>query len=248
MDGNGQMVVQSTGTTLIEGSTSRTLSVTTATDGTLRILSSWAGGTPSDVSRNLSGGMLAGIRDARDLDARAVLNRLDQLAYDVATAVNAQHAAGFGLDGLSGRNLFSVSGTVVGAARSLAVDSQLAGQPDRIAASSSASGLQGDSTNALLLAQLADARFASGATRTGAQAFSDIVGEIGLRKQSASIDATTRDGMLAQVKAMRESASGVSLDEEMVSLTQYQRAYEAASRVLTTADELLAELIATVGR
>jgi flagellar hook-associated protein 1 FlgK len=47
---------------------------------------------------------------------------------------------------------------------------------------------------------------------------------------------------------MREETSGVSLDEEMVQLTKFQRAYEAAARVLTTADELMAELIARLGR
>jgi flagellar hook-associated protein 1 FlgK len=43
----------------------------------------------------------------------------------------------------------------------------------------------------------------------------------------------------------------VSTDEEMVSLVQYQHAYEAASRYLTTVDQVLDQLInrtGTVGR
>jgi flagellar hook-associated protein 1 FlgK len=47
---------------------------------------------------------------------------------------------------------------------------------------------------------------------------------------------------------MHEAMSGVSLDEEFVNLTKFQRAYEASARVLTTADELLQELINRVGR
>ena len=57
-----------------------------------------------------------------------------------------------------------------------------------------------------------------------------------------------RDAVTAQVETMRQSVSGVSLDEEMVAMTQYQRAFEAASRVFTTADQLLETLINTLGR
>jgi flagellar hook-associated protein 1 FlgK len=41
----------------------------------------------------------------------------------------------------------------------------------------------------------------------------------------------------------RESVSGVSLDEEMAHMLQYQHAYAANARVIQTIDELLATLI-----
>jgi flagellar hook-associated protein 1 FlgK len=128
------------------------------------------------------------------------------------------------------------------------LDPAMVGNADLVAASSSATGVPGDSTNAVALSKLGDSRIAGSGLRTAIQAYSDIVGDIGLRKQSADADAETRDSMKAQVKQMRESASGVNLDEEMISLTKFQRAYEAASRVLTTADQLLGELIASLGR
>jgi flagellar hook-associated protein 1 len=67
-------------------------------------------------------------------------------------------------------------------------------------------------------------------------------------KAQAAENAATRSAMTAQIQTVRDSISGVSLDEEMVNLTKYQRAFEAASRVLTTADRLLEELINTLGR
>ena len=84
--------------------------------------------------------------------------------------------------------------------------------------------------------------------RTAAETYGDIVGGIGQRKAFIAQTMETQDAIKAQIQAMREAVSGVSLDEEMVALTKYQRAYEAASRVLTTVDELLQELLNRVGR
>jgi flagellar hook-associated protein 1 FlgK len=73
-------------------------------------------------------------------------------------------------------------------------------------------------------------------------------GRVGPPKADAAATLDTREAMTAQVEAMRQSISGVSLDEEMVSLSKFQRAFQAASRVFTTADQMLEELLNTVGR
>ena len=38
-----------------------------------------------------------------------------------------------------------------------------------------------------------------------------------------------------------------SLDEEMIAMTKYQRAYEASAKVLSTVDQLLEELLMRLG-
>ena len=45
---------------------------------------------------------------------------------------------------------------------------------------------------------------------------------------------------------MRDSTSGVSLDEEMANLMKYQHAYTAAARLITMSDELLRTLLQSV--
>jgi flagellar hook-associated protein 1 FlgK len=42
--------------------------------------------------------------------------------------------------------------------------------------------------------------------------------------------------------------SGVSLDEEMTNMLAYQRAYQAATKVVSTIDEMLDTLINRMGR
>ena len=50
------------------------------------------------------------------------------------------------------------------------------------------------------------------------------------------------DSLLAQ----REAVSGVSLDEEAIRLTQFERAYQGAARYLTVLDNLANELLTLV--
>ena len=50
-----------------------------------------------------------------------------------------------------------------------------------------------------------------------------------------------------QVDGSRDQLAGVSLDEEMLAMVQYQRGFEAASRVLTTVDSVLDTLINRTG-
>ncbi len=47
---------------------------------------------------------------------------------------------------------------------------------------------------------------------------------------------------------MHQSESGVNLDEEMVNLTKYQNAYQAASKMIGVADNLMQTLLNVVDR
>jgi len=241
-DGKGQLVVHSAGTTLVEGDKARHLAIDLNPGGSIRLLSENGG----EVTKFLSGGELAGVIEVRDQDVTQALSDLDAFAFDVTSAINTQHAQGFGLDGSTGLNLFNLTATASGAAASLGVDATISADSSRLAASSSAATVPGDAGNALLLARLAETPLSG--TLTPGQAYSRLVGQVGARKAEAEQTLSTRAAMTAQIEEMRQSVSGVSLDEEMVNLTKFQRAFEAASRVLTTADELLEDLINTLGR
>jgi flagellar hook-associated protein 1 FlgK len=240
-DGAGKVGLSVGGANLVEGDTAASVSIGLNADGSMQI-SVGRGAGSADATSQVTGGTLGGLREARDVDAVAVAQKLDTFAFDVASAVNTQHAAGFGLDGGTGRNLFAVTGPT-GAARSLALDPALVGRPDLVAAASSAASLPGGADNAVLLAQLSSQKIGSGLTRTTTEAYSDLIGDVGQRKAGAQQDAELRGAVLSQAKSMRDSVSGVSMDEEMISLTRFQRAYQAATKLVSTADELLLGLI-----
>ena len=247
-DNHGVLTVQASGATLVEGGEARSLGVDLHADGSLRITASSVGGTSpgNEVTQFLTGGKLAGIKEARDVDLFDVSSRFDQLVFDVANAVNAQHRAGFGQDGVSGRNLFDVGGIPQDAARNIRLGAAVAGNPSAIAAASDAATLPGGSGNAVALADVFNTGLTGG--RTAAETYGDIVGAIGQKKSALAQSVETQQAIKEQVQAMREAVSGVSLDEEMVALTKYQRAYQAAGRVLAAVDELMQDLINRVGR
>ena len=249
-DGNGQLVVQGPGVTLVQGDTARHLGLDVDSDGSVKVLAQTLNnaGAGGDVTKFLSGGELAGIIKVRDEDVVEMQDDLDEFAFNLAAQINSVHSAGFGLDGQGGRAMFDAGATVKGAAGALRVSADVAGQPNNLAASSSSAALPGDGSQAMLLAGVADGPVAGLNGLTPGEAYGRLVGRVGQRKQDAATTLDTRDAMTAQVEVMRQSVSGVSLDEEMVAMTQYQRAFEAASRVFTTADQLLEDLINTLGR
>ncbi len=247
IDGGGNVLVHSAGVALVEGGNARTLSVELDGDGQIALFAGNAEGTAkSEVTRFLTGGALAGVKEARDVDVFEVAKRLDEFVFEVGNAINAQHGAGVGLDGLGGRNVFDVPGASEGAARVFRLSEDVAGDPQALAAAAPGT-LPGGADNAVALAGLGDLEL--GITgRTTFDNYGALVGDVASRKAAAARNAEMRDALHAQTEAMRESLSGVSLDEEMVTLSKYQRAYEAAAKVLSTVDELLGELISRVGR
>lgn len=250
-DGNGQLVVQGPGVTLMQGDIARHLSIDIGDDGKLKVLANNVNGPSSsgnDITAHLSAGQLSGVLTVRDHDVVDMQSDLDAFAFNVAGQINSVHAAGFGLDGTGGRALFTLSGTQAGAAASLNLNAALKDHPELLGASSSPGEVPGNATQATALAKLGSTPIAALGDLDPGQAYARIVGSVGQRKADAAATLDTREAMTSQVEAMRQSISGVSLDEEMVSLSKFQRAFQAASRVFTTADQMLEELLNTVGR
>ncbi|MBS1845723.1 MAG: flagellar hook-associated protein FlgK [Actinobacteria bacterium] len=95
-----------------------------------------------------------------------------------------------------------------------------------------------------------DIATAIGALRGGAvdRAYAAFVTRVGTEMNEAKNGETNSQALLNAVSERRESASGVSLDEEMTNLQRFQRGYEASARAMTALDEALDVLINRTGR
>ncbi|MBU3180667.1 flagellar hook-associated protein FlgK [Clostridium psychrophilum] len=73
--------------------------------------------------------------------------------------------------------------------------------------------------------------------------FTNTINALAIQTQEATRTTTNQDAQLASLEKSRTSVSGVSLDEEMANLIQFQHAYQANAKIISTVDELLDVII-----
>jgi len=195
------------------------------------------GGTTSTLNAVITGGRLKGLLDARDQVIPSLQSQLNTLAQQVVTQVNTQHQAGFGLDGSTGVNFFAPSGTTAGTMAVAITNGQ------KIAASSTAAGVPGNNVNALALVSLQTATVAGLSGVTFNAYYQSTAASIGSQASQASQNLKAQQLLDTQLQAHRAEISGVSMDQELINMMQYQRAFQAASRIVTTADTLMQTIL-----
>lgn len=174
---------------------------------------------------------------------------LNTLLTAIVNQINSLHSAGTGLDGSSGLDFFVAddSSQALGA-RNIQINSLLIADTDKIAAGSS--GAAGDNSIAAAIAALLDDATLfqfDGQTMNAADFYQALISWVGTAGSTANGHYQTQSALVAQVDSSRQSVSSVSLDEELANMIQYQNAYSASARVLSTIDSLLADLIDEIG-
>lgn len=200
-------------------------------------------GVAHDITTKVEVGKIGGVLELRDQIMPELIDRLDQFAFDLATNFNALHSTGFGMDGLNGRNFFANPGGVAGAASALMLTPTVEADPNVIAASTTAAGAVGDNDNLFRLQDVEDATIAGGGSRTLREEVADMTAFVGRIVRDNRHEVTTSTGELRQISAMKESQTGVSLDEEMIDLVRFQRAFQAGAKIIQTVDEMLQTLV-----
>jgi flagellar hook-associated protein 1 FlgK len=241
-DGDGNInVMVGNGKPLVDGTATWDLS-TADSGGVQNVFWESSDSTTVDITGQLNSGELKGWIYARDDAIEGYLSQLDTLAATIIGQVNPLHAAGTTLDSVitTNVNFFSGSG-----ATDIAVNSAIEANTDLIAAAGSGEGLPGGNSTAVAIANLQSAATMTGSSTFGAY-YDALVGEIGADVQGANFNQAHQTTMVDNLSQYRQEVSGVSLDEEMVNLIQFQQAYNAAAKLITTADEMVDTLMGMV--
>ena len=190
------------------------------------------------------GGEIGGYQSFLSGDLAGVQARLDNFVQDFASALNAQHAAGFAPDGSSGGPLLTYSAGAPAATLAVAIT-----DPAKLALSSAAGPPfpTNNGVNAQALADLRATLAAGGGTTTLGGALQSMATDLGATTASVVSSAQSQQSLLQAVQSARQGSQGVSMDEEMTNMMEAQRAYEAAARVMTTVDATLDVLVNHTG-
>ena len=186
-----------------------------------------------------------------------VRQALNALITTVATEVNSLFTSGYVLGDTTAKNttLFFVnsdigdSGAVSAANMSIdniAVNPGL--QADASLLAVSATGTASDGGIATDIAELLDTDLlqVDGMDRSLDEFYTAIVSWTATEGETYDGLATTQESLLNQVDTQRSSVSSVSMEEELSRMIEYQSAYGASSKYISTVDTLVQGIIALI--
>ena len=164
-----------------------------------------------------------------------------QFVDTLVANLNERHRAGADIEGTPGEDLFAFDADTF-------TLTLLVTDPDRLAASGTPFALH-DGRNAASLAALREEAVEVDPTKSIVldNWWREIVTDIGVNARTARDAAAAQASLQSAAELARLGAHGVSIDEEMVALIEYQHAYQASARVMTAVDELLDQLITRTG-
>jgi len=101
----------------------------------------------------------------------------------------------------------------------------------------------GDGTNALRIARTRQQNAMVDTNSTFNEFYNSLIARIGTQGQQAKDRVANQETLLTNLKNLRESVSGINLDEEMSNMVMFQHGYNAAARVVSMFDKLLETVI-----
>lgn len=240
------------GASLVHRGTAYSLVTAGESDGNFEKQEIFWAATGSKV--DIKSGEIAGLKQLRDVEIKEAIESLDDWTLQFAEEVNRIHSGGYDLydndkrdeddEVVTVSNFFDI-GDGSFAALNIKVNPALFDDAGLIRASKEP-GLVGNGDVALELASLRYDRDKFGGV-TILDHFNAIISEIGVSTQQAIRMNENDTALENHLRNLKESTSGVSLDEEMANMIRFQHAYSAAARMMTAVDETLDIIINRLG-
>lgn len=193
--------------------------------------------TPVNVTSQLNGGAIGGLLEARDSTINKLRDDVDSMAYTLAREVNEAHREGYTRYGHRNVSFFNPGNGPQGAAGRISL-SRAVSEDVNLIASAGAPNAPGDNRIANVLSALQYKQVIDGEA-TVDEFYSSVVGKVGIEAQRANSAYESQKDIVKQLQNIRESISGVSLDEETTKMIEYQKAFDASARIIRTADEMM---------
>ena len=105
----------------------------------------------------------------------------------------------------------------------------------------------GDGSAALEIAALRNTFVMIGRSRTFDDYFAESVTNVGLKGEQAQTNLLSQNAIMADLRDLRDSISGVNIDEELADIIKFQHGYNAAAKFVSVVDELLDTVINRLG-
>ena len=104
-----------------------------------------------------------------------------------------------------------------------------------------------DGRAAVEIAAIRNSKMMVGSDRTFDDYFADTATRIGLKGEQAENMLASQNAIMNDLRDLRDSISGVNVDEELADIIKFQYGYQAAAKFITVQDELLNTIINRLG-
>ena len=105
----------------------------------------------------------------------------------------------------------------------------------------------GDGRAAVEIASIRNSKIMVGKMKTFDDYFADSVTNVGLKGEQAETNLLSQNALMGNLRDMRESISGVNIDEELAEIMKFQHGYNAAAKFITVWDSLVDTIINRLG-
>lgn len=104
-----------------------------------------------------------------------------------------------------------------------------------------------DGRAAVEMAAIRNTKIMIGSQRTFDDYFADTITNVGLKGEQAQNQLATQNKIMSDLRDLRDSISGVNIDEELADIIKFQHGYNVAAKFISVQDELLDTLINRLG-